>query len=86
MSSIPLEDPKVFYPSCRDDDFPSATRWLEGKVVDDNIGDPKLWRIHDKLYDLSGYLDRHPGGPEWLIGTFLMLNRKYFSISIEPWL
>ena len=63
-----LEDPNEFYPSTRDDDFPSASRWLEGKVMDDDIGDPTLWRIHDKLYDLSGYIDRHPGGPEWLTG------------------
>jgi len=25
-----------------------------------------LWRVHDKLYDLTPYLDFHPGGREWL--------------------
>jgi hypothetical protein len=25
-----------------------------------------LWRVHDKMYDLSEYLDVHPGGREWL--------------------
>ncbi|XP_072161439.1 cytochrome b5-related protein [Bemisia tabaci] len=26
----------------------------------------RLWRIHDGLYDLSGYIDKHPGGRQWL--------------------
>lgn len=25
-----------------------------------------LWLIHGNLYDLSGFLDKHPGGREWL--------------------
>ncbi|KAI9019130.1 hypothetical protein DFJ74DRAFT_676117 [Hyaloraphidium curvatum] len=25
-----------------------------------------LWRIGDKLYDLTKFVDQHPGGPEWL--------------------
>ncbi|CAH0605493.1 unnamed protein product [Chrysodeixis includens] len=25
-----------------------------------------LWRIHDKLYDLTSFIKRHPGGEEWL--------------------
>ncbi len=27
---------------------------------------PNLWRVGDNLYDLSGYLDSHPGGRQWL--------------------
>lgn len=27
---------------------------------------PNLWMIHNKLYDLEPFLDRHPGGREWL--------------------
>ena len=55
-----------FIPSNRA--LPGAVNWIKGKVVDDNIGDPDLWRIHNKLYDLSGYMVNHPGGPEWLEG------------------
>ena len=58
--------PEQFIPSKRA--FPGAENWIKGKVKDDNIGDPNLWRIHNKLYDLNGYMDKHPGGPEWLQG------------------
>lgn len=34
--------------------------WLEGKQIDDNA--EGLWRVHDKLYDLSDFAKRHPGG------------------------
>ena len=39
----------------------SSKTWIEGKVIDDNLGGP-YWRIHDKLYDLSSFADKHPGG------------------------
>lgn len=41
-----------------------AHRWIEGKRIDDNA--EGLWRIHDKLYDVTSFIDRHPGGAEWL--------------------
>ena len=53
----PLENP---------DRRTSIYRWLNGKVEDDNIGDVNLWRVHNDLYDFSAFVDRHPGGPEWL--------------------
>ena len=37
---------------------------MEGKQIDDNA--EGLWRVHDKLYDLTGFVRRHPGGAEWL--------------------
>ena len=43
----------------------TANRWLKFKAQDDAIGSG-LWRIHDGLYDLRAYIDKHPGGPDWL--------------------
>lgn len=37
---------------------------MEGKQIDDNA--EGLWRVHDKLYDLTDFIHRHPGGAEWL--------------------
>jgi cytochrome b involved in lipid metabolism len=34
------------------------------KKRDDDIG--QLWRVHDKLYDVSEFISKHPGGSEWL--------------------
>lgn len=28
-----------------------------------------MWRIHDKLYDLSKFANNHPGGKFWIAGT-----------------
>lgn len=42
----------------------ATKRWLEGKRIDDNA--EGLWRIHDKLYDVTDFIQRHPGGAEWL--------------------
>lgn len=25
-----------------------------------------LWRVHDGIYDLTDFVERHPGGREWL--------------------
>lgn len=47
--------------------FFCARRWIEGKRIDDNA--EGLWRIHDKLYDVSSFIERHPGGAEWLTIT-----------------
>lgn len=33
---------------------------------------PNLWLIHGKLYDLHKFMDRHPGGREWLQFTMGM--------------
>lgn len=52
------------YPTYRDDKLKGSKRWLDGKRIDDNA--EGLWRIHDKLYDLTDFVKRHPGGAEWL--------------------
>lgn len=52
------------YPTYRDDAIKSSMKWLAGKRADDNA--EGLWRVHDKLYDLSSFIEKHPGGREWL--------------------
>ena len=52
------------YPTYRDDKIKGCKRWLDGKRIDDNA--EGLWRIHNKLYDLTDFVNRHPGGAEWL--------------------
>nr|AEE62418.1 unknown [Dendroctonus ponderosae] len=38
--------------------------WLEDKVAIDRA--EGLWRVHDGLYDLTDFIQKHPGGSEWL--------------------
>lgn len=52
------------YPTNRDIPLKSAQSWLDGRREDDNA--EGLWRIHDSLYDFSDFIQRHPGGPDWL--------------------
>ena len=59
------------YPTNRDISFAekSITKWLEGKVIDDDLPGP-YWRIHNKLYDLSEFSDKHPGGKKHFLSVF----------------
>lgn len=59
QSSIGLK-----YPAHRDHPFRCADLWIEDKRADD--GAEGLWRIHDDLYDLSDWIDKHPGGRDWI--------------------
>ena len=52
------------YPTFRDERFNGCWKWLAGRRKDDNA--EGLWRVHDKLYDLKSFIDKHPGGREWL--------------------
>jgi hypothetical protein len=52
------------YPTYRDDIWKTGRKWIEGKRLDDNA--EGLWRVHDKLYDLSDFVDNHPGGKDWI--------------------
>ncbi|KAJ4433720.1 hypothetical protein ANN_16031, partial [Periplaneta americana] len=45
----------------------TAQTWLQGKQKDDNTGG--LWRVHNDLYDLTPFIDKHPGGSHWLTLT-----------------
>ncbi|XP_017014055.2 cytochrome b5-related protein [Drosophila takahashii] len=52
------------YPSYRQHRPITSESWLEGKNADDEA--EGLWRINDKLYDLSDFAARHPGGASWI--------------------
>jgi hypothetical protein len=56
--------PGLRYPTYRDAAVKSSNLWLEGRREDDNA--EGLWRIHDNLYDFSSWVDRHPGGSDWI--------------------
>ena len=52
------------YPTYRDSLVKDCGTWINGKRLDDNA--ESLWRVHDKLYDLTDFIKRHPGGSQWL--------------------
>lgn len=52
------------YPTFRDHPSRSGEAWLRGRRADD--GAEGLWRIHDELYDFTDFVDKHPGGSDWL--------------------
>ncbi|XP_047108023.1 cytochrome b5-related protein-like isoform X1 [Schistocerca piceifrons] len=55
------------YPSLRDGPLHTGGMWLQGRREDD--GAEGLWRVHDRLYDLSGWEKSHPGGADWITLT-----------------
>ncbi|KAF5308057.1 hypothetical protein FQR65_LT06432 [Abscondita terminalis] len=45
----------------------TSSKWLEDKrAIDDLDG---FWRVHDNLYDVTDFIDNHPGGKFWLETT-----------------
>ncbi|XP_026496872.2 cytochrome b5-related protein-like [Vanessa tameamea] len=56
--------PQIKYPSLRDEGLKDPVQWLKGKAMDD--GAEGFWRVHDRLYDLTEFVQNHPGGEEWL--------------------
>lgn len=56
--------PQLKYPSLRDEGLKHPVQWLQGKAMDD--GAEGLWRIHNKIYDLTEFIYKHPGGEDWL--------------------
>ncbi|XP_058823711.1 cytochrome b5-related protein-like [Topomyia yanbarensis] len=52
------------YPTFRNSSLKTVYLWLAGKRRDD--GAEGLWRIHDSLYDLTEFVERHPGGADWI--------------------
>ncbi|KAL4707934.1 hypothetical protein ACJJTC_013725 [Scirpophaga incertulas] len=56
--------PHLKYPTERDIDPKLPSIWLKGRQLQD--GAEGLWRVHDGLYDLTDYINRHPGGSHWL--------------------
>lgn len=55
------------YPNHSCNPFTCSCSWLEGKHSDDAA--EGLWRIKDKLYDLTDFARRHPGGAFWIERT-----------------
>lgn len=51
------------YPAYRDSFVYGPWKWIEGKVKDDYA--EGLWRVNDKLYNLTDFAN-HPGGQFWL--------------------
>ena len=52
----------------RRDKLRGANHWLESKRKADGI-DKNLWRIHDRLYNLTDFALQHPGGKIWIEAT-----------------
>ncbi|XP_070507650.1 cytochrome b5-related protein-like [Chironomus tepperi] len=73
------------YPTHRDEYVKGCWKWLKGRRADDNA--EGLWRVWDKLYDLSDYVEKHPGGREWLIlakGTDITEAFEVFHMNSKP--
>nr|CAI5858614.1 unnamed protein product [Callosobruchus analis] len=59
--------------------------WLQDKQQTD--GAEGLWRVHDGLYDLTQFVDKHPGGKDWLTltkGTDITEAFEVHHISEQP--
>lgn len=42
----------------------ASYRWMQSRQQDDNA--EGLWRVHDTLYDLTEFINWHPGGRDWI--------------------
>jgi len=72
------------YPTLRDDNPKTAATWIRGRVLDEDF-EPNYWRIHDKLYDFSDFIEKHPGGAEWLEATRGMdITENFESSHLNP--
>lgn len=54
-------------------------RWLQSRQKDDNA--EGFWRVHDTLYDLTDFIDRHPGGVDWIKLTKVRCKLPRFDHS-----
>jgi len=74
------------YPSHREGRIPfikTATSWIEGKRLDDDCG--AYWRVRDSLYDLTEWIERHPGGREWIqVTRGTDITEVFFSSHVGP--
>ena len=71
------------YPSLRDVPLRAAATWIEGKRTDDDCGN--LWRVHDKLYDLTDFVERHPGGAQWIrVSRGTDITEAYEAAHMNP--
>lgn len=65
------------YPTYRDTFINGGWKWIEGKRKDDNA--EGLWRIHDKIYDLKNFVEKHPGGKFWIEATEVKIGLEKTS-------
>ncbi|KAL7029783.1 hypothetical protein ACKWTF_006363 [Chironomus riparius] len=73
------------FPSFRNDFVNGCWKWIDGKKIDDNAAG--LWRVHDKLYDLTDFIPKHPGGRAWLEiskGTDITEAFECYHLSSRP--
>jgi len=54
-------------PPPKDPAYKGGESWLELRRQEE--GAEGLWRIHNKLYDLSNFIAGHPGGSDWITVT-----------------
>lgn len=57
--------------------------WLESKRDDDNAED--LWRVHDALYDLTKFVNLHPGGSDWLNFTKVKSIKSLYFLVLKSY-
>lgn len=55
------------YPTLRDVFLKTPSTWMRGRAIDDNYH--PYWRVHNKLYDLAEFIEKHPGGKQWIETT-----------------
>lgn len=57
-------------------------RWMQSKQLDDNA--EGLWRVHDTLYDLTDFVNLHPGGKDWIKMTKVVFSlNSYHTLAIN---
>ena len=81
MSSVPRNSTVVKkYPSTRDSFVNGFWKWIEGKRKDDKA--EGMWRVHDKLYNLASFVEKHPGGQYWIettkVSAHFKINEYHF--------
>lgn len=78
-----LLDGFLKYPSLRDVLLKSSVSWLNGRRIDDGYG--QMWRVHDRLYDLTDFIGKHPGGKQWIEMTRGMdITESFESSHLNP--
>ncbi|KAL7741076.1 hypothetical protein ACLKA6_018113 [Drosophila palustris] len=55
------------FPTYRNSPLVTVHSWQKGKWQDDEA--EGLWRIHDGIYDLTEFIEKHPGGSFWIRET-----------------
>lgn len=56
--------------------------WLQDKQ--DTDGAEGLWRIENELYDFTPFINKHPGGQDWLALTKVKLQMlRFYNILVR---